>query len=300
MQTQLKIAFSIAILTVAASPFYAARATKYFHNTLDSPQERLRQRQQYTQSLTEKERERRSEQVQNANPAMLPITPAMGKLDDVSWLDLHTKLVEHVRANKGPIDILLVGDSITQQWGSIINDRPLNAAWQKNFAKYKTLNIGLSADKTENVLWRIDHGGIDGIQPRLVVLLVGTNNTFGVPETGSESVAKGIELCTKNIRKKLPQAEVLVVKVFPANSPESDEYKFIKQINKSLDRLKLSRDPKVHVLDLWNQMVDRDGRIKKELFIDTTHLSQSSGYGMYADRLKPIVEKLLGKKKPAK
>jgi platelet-activating factor acetylhydrolase IB subunit beta/gamma len=292
MQIQLKIAFSIAILVVVASPFYAARAMKYFHNTLDP--------QQYTRSLTEKEWERRAEQVKNADPTMWPITPAMGRLDDTNWLDLHTKLVELVRANKGPIDILLVGDSITQQWGSTINDLPLNAAWQKNFAKYKTLNIGISGDKTENVLWRIDRGGIEGLQPRVVVLLVGTNNRFGVPETGSDSVAKGIELCAKNIRKKLPQAEVLVVKVFPADAPESNDYKFIKQINESLDRLKLSRDPKVHVLDLWNQMVDRNGRIKKELFLDKTHLSQSAGYGMYADRLKPIIEKLLSGKKPAK
>ncbi len=288
MQTQLKIAFSIAILAVAGSSFPATRAMTYVRNTLD--------RQQSTPSLTENEWERRSEQVKNDNPAMWPITPAMGKLDDTNWLNLHTKLVEHVRANKGPIDILLVGDSITQQWGSVINDRPLNAAWQKNFAKYKTLNIGISGDKTENLLWRIEHDGIDGLQPRLVVLLVGTNNRFGVPETGSESVAKGIELCTKNIRKKLPQAEVLVVKVFPADAPESNDYKFIKQINESLDRLKLNRDPKVHVLDLWDQMVDRNGRIKKELFLDKTHLSQSSGYGMYAARLKPIVEKLLGQK----
>ncbi len=292
MQTQLKIAFLLAILAVVAAPFYAARAMKYFHNTLDP--------QQYTRSLTEKAWDRRSEQVKNVDPTMWPITPAMGHLDDTSWLDLHTKLVELVRANKGPLDILLVGDSITQQWGSTINDRPLNAAWQKNFAKYKTLNIGISGDKTENVLWRIDLGGIEGLQPRLVVLLVGTNNRFGVPETGSESVAKGIELCAKNIRKKLPQAEVLVVKVFPADEPESNDYKFIKQINESLDRLKLSRDPKVHVLDLWNQMVDRDGRIKKELFLDKTHLSQSLGYGMYADRLKPIVENLLGTKKSIK
>ena len=223
MQTQLKIALSIAILAVAVAPFYAARAVKYFH----SPDP-----QHHTQSLAAQERERRSEQVKNADPTMQPITPSMGHLDDTNWLNLHTKLVELVRANKGPIDILLVGDSITQQWGSTINDKPLNAAWQKNFAKYKTLNIGISGDKTENVLWRIDRGGIEGLQPRLVVLLVGTNNRFAVPETGSQSVAKGIELCVRNIRKKLPQAEVLVVKVFPADAPESDDYKFIKQINK--------------------------------------------------------------------
>jgi len=96
-------------------------------------------------------------------PAMWPATPSVGHWGGRAWLDTHAKLVEHVQARKGPIDIILVGDSITQQWGSVLDGKPLNAAWQKHFGPFKTINIGIGGDKTQNVLWRLDHGGVDGL-----------------------------------------------------------------------------------------------------------------------------------------
>ena len=119
--------------------------------------------------LTEEERayvlkpehERRPGREANQHkPALWPVTPAAGIWGGTSWLDTHAKLVETVKANQGPIDVLLVGDSITMQWG---------AAWRKHFRHYKTVNIGIGGDKTQNVLWRLDHGGVAGLEPRLVV-----------------------------------------------------------------------------------------------------------------------------------
>ena len=68
--------------------------------------------------------------------------------------------------NRGPVDILLVGDSITQQWGSVLDGKPLNAAWQKHFGRYQTINLGIGGDKTQNALWRLDHGGVAGLESR--------------------------------------------------------------------------------------------------------------------------------------
>lgn len=235
------------------------------------------------------EHERRPGREQNKHlPAMWPVTPSAGHWGGTSWLDFHAGLVKTVEAAKGSIDVLLVGDSITQQWG---------AAWQKHFGPYKSVNIGIGGDKTQNVLWRLDHGGVAGLEPRLIVLLIGNNNMFFAPETGIEAVAQGIKTCVENLRNKFPKAEVVVVKIFPAHAPGNRFYEDIKKTNAALDPLKLDADPKVHVLDLWNDMVNTDGTLKKELFTpDNIHLNQDGGYALYAGKLKPLVEKLLGGK----
>ena len=219
-------------------------------------------------------------------PELWPVVPSAGFWGGRTWLDTHAKLVEVAQASKGPIDVLLVGDSITMQWA---------AAWQKHFGTLKTVNIGIGGDKTQNVLWRLDHGGVDGLEPKLVVLMIGNNNCFFTPETGIEPAAKGIKACADNLREKFPQAPVVVVKVLPAHAPGNAFYEDIKKINTTLDGLKLDDDPMVHLLDLTGDFVNADGTLKKTLFSpDTIHLTQEGGYELYATKLKPLVEKLLG------
>ena len=236
------------------------------------------------------EHERRPGRESNKHlPAMWPVVPSAGHFGGTAWLDTHAKLVDYVQINKGPIDILLVGDSITQQWGSPLDKKPLNAAWQKQFAKYKTMNIGIGGDKSQNVLWRLDHGGVEGLEPRLVVVLIGNNNMFFAPETGVEAAAKGIEMCVANVRDKFPKAAVIAVKIFPAHAPGNRFYEDIQKTNAALDALKLDRDPKVHVLDLTSDFLNADGTLKRTLFApDDIHLSLE-GYGVFAERLKPII-----------
>ena len=96
-------------------------------------------------------------------PQMWPAVPSAGFWGGTSWLDTHAGLVKIAEANKGPVDVLLVGDSITMQWGS---------ALAEHFPKLKTVNIGTGGDKTQNVLWRLDHGGVAGLEPRATVLLI--------------------------------------------------------------------------------------------------------------------------------
>jgi len=239
----------------------------------------------------EHERRPGSEQ-QKHLPAMWPVVPSAGNWGGTSWLDMHAKLVKDAEASKGPIDVLLVGDSITMQWG---------AAWTKNFPNLKTVNIGIGGDKTQNVLWRLDHGGVAGLEPRLVVVLIGNNNMFFTAETGIEAAAKGIQMVVANVREKFPKAEIIAVKVFPAHAPGNAFYENIKKTNAALDALKLDSDPKVHRLDLTDDMLNADGTLKKELFTpDNIHLTQDGGYALYACKLKPIIDALLnGKPAPA-
>ncbi len=146
------------------------------------------------------EHERRPGREANKHlPAMWPVVPSAGNWGGTSWLDTHAKLVEQVRQNTGPCDVLLVGDSITIQWGD---------SWKKHFPDLKAINIGIGGDKTQNVLWRLDHGGVDGLQPKLILLMIGNNNMFFTPETGIEPAAKGIEMCVKNLRDKFPQTPI--------------------------------------------------------------------------------------------
>ena len=232
-------------------------------------------------------------------PNLWPIVPSAGFWEGRKWLDAHAQLVNHVQANTGSVDILLVGDSITQQWNSPLDVGKFNTAWQKHFGHYKTINLGIGGDKTQNILWRLDHGGLESIDPRLVILLIGNNNMFFTPETGVDPVANGIQMCVVNLREKFPKADVILVTIFPAHAPGNRFYEDIKQTNIVLDKLHLEIDPKVQVLDLTSDLINLDGALKPALFLkDKIHLDQNAGYALYARKLKPLVEKSL-RVKPA-
>jgi len=215
-------------------------------------------------------------------PPLWPVVPSAGFFGGDSWLKLHEAHVKTVQENKGPVDVLLVGDSITIQWGE---------SWKKHFPDLKAVNIGIGGDKTQNVLWRLDHGGVEGLEPKAIVLMIGNNNMFFTPETGVEAAAKGIEMCVKNLREKFPNAPLVLAKILPAHAPGVPFYEDIKKTNAALDPLKLDTDPKVKVLDLTSDFTNADGTIKKELFgPDNIHLSPA-GYAVYAERLKPLLAK---------
>ncbi|MCX6360337.1 MAG: GDSL-type esterase/lipase family protein [Armatimonadetes bacterium] len=223
------------------------------------------------------------------DPALWPVTPAAGYWGGTNWLDTHAKLVEHVRANRGPVDVLLVGDSITQQWGSPLDTGKLNAAWQSRFPRLKAVNIGIGGDKAQNVLWRLDHGGVEGLAPRIVVLMIGNNNMFFTPETGTEAAARGVAVCAANLLARFPKASLVVAKILPAHAPGVRFHEDMKKTNAALDQLKLDRDPRVRIIDLWADFTRPDGTLKPELFApDGIHLSPA-GYELYAQRLQPLL-----------
>ena len=227
-------------------------------------------------------------------PVLWPVTPTAGHWGASKWLETHAKLVAHMQATRGPIDVLLVGDSITQPWGSVLERKPLNAAWQKRFSRYQTVNLGIAGDKTQNVLWRLDHLGVAGLRPRLVVLLIGNNTMFYTRETGVAAAAQGIKACVENLRAKFPDAELVVATIFPAHRPGHAFYEDIKQTNAALRAMQLERDPKIHLLDLWPEMIEADGTLRRGLFqADNIHLTQDGGYGFFAAQLQPLFARLL-------
>ena len=228
-------------------------------------------------------------------PHLWPAVPSAGTWGGTSWVDTHAKLVNYVQANQGPCDVLLVGDSITQQWGSPLDKGVLNAAWLKAFPNAKTINIGIGGDKAQNVLWRLDHGGVEGLKPRAIVLMIGNNNMFFTPETGVAAVAQGVQACLANLREKVPEADVVVAKILPCHAPKVRFYEDILLTNAEIDKLNLGADPKVKVLDLTPDFLNADGTIKQALFTpDKVHLSPA-GYEAYAARLKPLLDASLNR-----
>ena len=274
----MKISLLLTALTVTS-----AHAIDYAHIT-DEPQKTgwplTAEERAYV--VDQPEHDRRPGRESNKHlPKLWPMVPCAGYFGGDSWLKLHESHVKTVQENKGPIDVLLVGDSITIQWGE---------SWKKHFPDLKAVNIGIGGDKTQNVLWRLDHGGVEGLQPKAIVLMIGNNNMFFTPETGIEAAALGIQTCVKNLREKFPVAAIVVAKILPAHAPGKRFYEDIRKTNAALDPLKLDSEPKVKVLDLWSNFTNADGTIKKDLFTpDNIHLS-AAGYTVYAEKLKPLLE----------
>ena len=211
------------------------------------------------------------------------------------------------------MDIVLVGDSITWQWIDITAPysqypQKFNEPWMSHFGAYKTFDIGVAGDKTQGLLWRLDHGGVQGsespaLKPRLVILAIGHNDMYFTSETGIQKAAVGILWCVKNVREKFPDAHVIVSKIFPNTNPKAGFYKDAKAINAELDPLiQAENDPKIHLLpDMWNDMVNPDGTLAEKYFRadepagGKIHLSVE-GYHLWAEKLKPLVDEILKKK----
>ena len=196
------------------------------------------------------------------------------------------------------MDIALLGDSITQHWGGGWDGEPFNAAWQKHFGGMKTVNLGIGGDRMEHILWRLDHGALEGASPKVIVLMIGVNNAPLVQANGVPVIAAahGIKLCIENLRLRCPQSQIVFVKILPAFDPSKKVGKQVTNINRLIDTLKLDSDPQVHVLDLWSDFTNADGTLKTELYSDKCLHLGSEGYELFARKLMPMVKSFIGTK----
>jgi lysophospholipase L1-like esterase len=204
-----------------------------------------------------------------------------GWMSIAKWNEMHAKNL--ARAKEGGVDVLFLGDSITQGWGD-------NAAWKKYFAPRKAANFGIGGDTTRTVLWRITNGEVDGIKPKGIVLLIGTNN-FGLHNDKPADTLRGVEKVVKTLREKLPESKILLMGLLPRDAkPDTDFRKRIKTLNEGL--AKLAEAEKIQYLDIGDKYVEADGAISKELMPDALHLSDK-GYAIWAEAIDPIVTEWL-------
>jgi lysophospholipase L1-like esterase len=210
---------------------------------------------------------------------------------DANSKTAHEQLRE--KAKKGRIDVYFVGDSITRRWGA--TDYPdFLANWKENFHGWNAANFGWGADTVQNVLWRLQNGELNGVNPKVIVVLAGTNNLGSVRAGGSDAkvdeVTTGLKTVLATCQEKAPKATVILMGITPRNdNPAAGAV--INKINENLS--KLADGKGVRYLNINDQLADKDGKFLEGMSPDRLHLSLK-GYQVWADALKPVLTELLG------
>ena len=215
-----------------------------------------------------------------ANPAVAP-EPRPG-----AWRELHEAFVE--TAGRGEVDLLFLGDSITASWMTTAR-----GLWDRHYAPRKAANFGIGGDHTQHLLWRLDHGELEGIAPKVVVVMIGTNNVLHDTE---EQVFEGVEAVVDRVRRKLPASKILLLGITPRGldsdlgQPSTAPDPRVPRINLKLARLQ--EVPTITYLDLGPALLDGGGRIVRTIEPDFLHLGRK-GYRIWADAMEPTLWRMM-------
>jgi lysophospholipase L1-like esterase len=203
------------------------------------------------------------------------------------WLPRHQQKLEEkgkLVAAGGP-ELVFIGDSITQGWEDAGRE-----VWQRHYARHRALDLGFGGDRTENVLWRLQHGEIDGIAPKVAVLMIGTNNT-GHRAENPDTTAAGIKRLLGEIRTRLPTTKVLLLAVFPRGEKPDD---FLRRINERVNTsiAGYADGRSVHFLDISAEFLSPDGTLTKDVMPDLLHPNEK-GYAIWQRAMEPTLQRLL-------
>jgi lysophospholipase L1-like esterase len=217
------------------------------------------------------------EDAKPANSAVKPV-PRTGR----PWTTRHERFVE--RAKQGGVDLLFLGDSITQAW-----EGAGKGVWQERYEPLKAANFGIGGDRTQHVLWRLQEGKeLQGIHPRTVVLMIGTNN---MSSNSAEEIADGIIAIVRELHQQLPSGKIVLLGVFPRSPSASDPVRAkIKDVNNRI--AKLDDRKSVYYLDIGDKFLSPDGSLSKDIMPDYLHLSPK-GYAIWADAIQSKLDDLL-------
>jgi lysophospholipase L1-like esterase len=227
------------------------------------------------------------------NTAIVPVSKLENDFYD--WQARH----EAVLKTKDQInpEIVLLGDSITHLWGGLPTwqGRGPNGAksFEETFGGQRVLNLGFGWDRTQNVLWRLDHGEFDGLHPKLVVLNIGTNNysaTKNARANTSEEIADGVREILIRLRSKSPSSHIVLMGVFPCGEkPENPKRKAIVSLNALLSEF--GKTPGITFLDIGSKLTQPDGTISRETMADFLHPTEA-GYRIWGEALKPYLAEI--------
>jgi beta-glucosidase len=184
--------------------------------------------------------------------------------------------------------MIFIGDSITHSWEN--NGKEV---WQKYYGHRNAVNMGFSGDRTQHVLWRLDNGNIEGIAPKVAVIMIGTNNSNRDDNTSKE-IADGMIAICKKLRTKLPRMKILLLAVFPRAEKPCPQREKIAKANKIASKIADGR--MIHYLDIGPKFLEPDKSISKEIMPDFLHLTPK-GYKIWATAIEPAVAKLMGENK---
>lgn len=203
---------------------------------------------------------------------------------DASWTARHQSMNDRVK--QGNVDFILIGDSITHGW-----EGAGKTVWDKYYAKRNAVNLGISGDRTQHVLWRLDNGNIAGITPKLAMIMIGTNNCS---TNTAEEIAEGDAAIVKKLREKLPNMKILLLGVFPREEKPGEIRAKLAQVNTLI--AKLDDGKMVRFLDIGPKFLEADGTLPKSIMPDALH-PNTQGYEIWAQAVEPAVSEMMGETK---
>jgi lysophospholipase L1-like esterase len=194
------------------------------------------------------------------------------------------ELNQRVKDSGDKAEVIFVGDSITQGWEG--NGKQV---WDKYYAPRHAINLGIGSDHTQHVLWRLDHGNLEGLRPKAAVVLIGVNN---IPDTNNtpRMVLEGVTAVVRKLREKLPDTKILLLGIFPFREDFCEQRGKALQVNQALR--KLDDGKWVRFLDIGYLFIQPDGKIPKELMRDFLHPS-ATGYRLWAEAMEPDLAAML-------
>jgi len=203
------------------------------------------------------------------------------------WATRHRAIV--TRNEQVKPDILLLGDSITHFWGGEPSDARARGpvSYRKFFGEFKVTNIGYGWDRTENVLWRLRHGEVDGIHPRVVMVMIGTNN-MNINTT--EEIAAGVSAICEELHVRRPESKILLIGIFPRGAKADAGRDKIAGVNRELAKLDGTRN--ITYMDIGRVFLEPDRSIAPAIMNDYLHPTEA-GYERWGDAIAPTLKKLL-------
>jgi beta-glucosidase len=204
---------------------------------------------------------------------------------DRGWQDRQTSLNQRVSEAGEKAQVIFIGDSITQGW-----EGEGKQVWARYYARRNAVNLGISGDRTQHVLWRLDHGNLEGLKPKAAVVMIGTNNSNAEDNTPGQ-IAGGVAAIVKKLRDKLPETKVLLVAIFPRGENFNPQRGKLLQANQVLQRLADGKN--VLWIDFGYRLVTAEGLIPHDLMPDYLHLTRR-GYEIWAQAIEPTLSNVLG------
>jgi|TARA_B110000037_G_scaffold222800_1_gene299662 lysophospholipase L1-like esterase len=200
-----------------------------------------------------------------------------------TWMGRH----EGIKAtrSKKDVDLIFVGDSITHGWDTTGTGTKI---WQQVYEPFNAVNMGFGGDRTEHVLWRFNDGELDGISPKVAVVMIGTNNwranTF-------QEIAEGVEAVCEGLRTRLPKTKILLLAIFPRVSSDPWAGANVVMANRLIE--KLDDGKWINFLDIGSTYRDKKGRLPQTIMPDGLHPNEA-GYEIWAEAIRPKLSELMG------
>ena len=204
---------------------------------------------------------------------------------DKGWMARHLKMNERVK--QGHVDLVFIGDSITNGW-----DGKGKEVWQEYYGHRNAVNLGIGGDRTQHVLWRLQNGNLEGIFPKLAVLMIGTNNSGS---NTPEEIAAGVMAIVKELHARVPKTKILLLAIFPRGADSKDAKRQVNTKANAILAEQVAGDPLVQFLDIGPKFLTPDGTLPKEVMADRLHPGPA-GYKTWAEAIEPIVAKEVGPK----